>query len=469
MLVSPHTRGDAPILKVEQGSRLLADARGLCHRVAYALVPRRGGRPCPPGEGRTRRSAPTVHPSPRALAWGSGKPIGGLVCLLAILVAVPLAGCAPAANLTKIDVGPGVISPNGDGADDQATIAYGLSRKSQISIMLVNGSGEEYSFRRDETRAAGSYAARFSGTYYPDPSSPQRRVMPDGEYSVVVRAVPVDKDGVPEGTEEERKGRIVIQGADTEPPVVKDVVSRYPVISPDGDALEDETDISYSLSKKATVTIDAVDAAGERYLLEPPTERSAALYSHVWNGTSTGRLLPDGAYTIQIQAQDVAGNLSESTARVAIEGGGTPSLEITRVRFSPTAVLKGKNLEVEIRVRNSGKVPLRTIGPEPGTAYDTGMNFNFWTGADGQPIYFERAGVWRVGVEWGQAGRPYPVRWGLTPDLSDLQPGQEAVITGTIKVDIDQNREVYFWASAVQEGVGFPGGRVGQQKIVVSY
>ncbi|MDP2727241.1 MAG: hypothetical protein Q8P59_06825, partial [Dehalococcoidia bacterium] len=343
-----------------------------------------------------------------------------------------------------------------------------LGRDSAMSITLVNGAGVEYSFRRNEPRAAGDYTARFNGTYFPDLSSPQRRVMPDGEYTVVLRAA----DGA--GREEERTGKIALQGGDTEVPEIRDVVSRYPTISPNGDALQDETDISYGLSKKSTVTITAANASGNSYLLSPPTERSAALYSHTWNGTSAGRLLTDGAYDIHIQAQDKAGNLSEATTQVSVGGGGAPRLEITKVRFSPPAVLKGGNLEVEIRVRNSGSVPLRTIGPAPGTAYDTGINFNFWKGPDGQPLYYERAGVWRVGVQWSVAGTSYPVRWGLTKDLCDkdfcdLQPGQEAVITGTIKVLIDQTREVYFWVSVVQEGVGFPGGVVGQQKIVISY
>lgn len=392
-----------------------------------------------------------------------------LGALLAVVLGILLAACSGASNLSNVDITPGTISPNGDRVDDSAVISYSLSRLSLISITLSSDAGVQYPFRRDERRAAGSYTALFDGTYYPDPPRPQKRVMADGKYSVLLRAVPVDESGNILGTEEKWSGSINLRDGDTDPPLIRNVVSRYPVISPNGDANQDETDISYSLSKKATVTITAVDSTGASYLLDPPTARSAALFSHVWNGTSSGRLLPDGGYTILIQALDKAGNLSEATIEVAIDSGGTPRLEITKVSFSPVTVLRGKELEVEIRVRNSGTVPLRTIGPAPGTPYDTDMNFNFWKGADGSPLYFERSGVWRVGVEWGLAGRSYPVRWGLTKDLSDLQPGQEAVITGTIKVLIDQTREVYFWASVVQEGVGFPGGRVGQQKIVISY
>ncbi len=388
---------------------------------------------------------------------------------VALISTMVLVACTPASSLRGANIAPAVISPNGDGQDDQATIDYTLQQKSSISITMVSASGKEYSFRRGEERSAGSYAAIFDGTYSPDPDSPARRVMPDGDYEVVLEAVPLDASGNPSGQAQPWRGRIALQGGDTNPPVVSNVVSRYGAISPNGDAEQDETDISYGLSKKATVTITASDAAGNGYMLSPPASRSAALYSHIWNGTTAEVLLPDGAYTIHIQALDVAGNLSEATTTVSVQGGGTPSLEITRVKFSPSAVPIGGDLNVEIRVRNSGNVPLPTLGPAPGRPYDTGINFNNWKGPGEVPLYYERAGVWRVGVQWSTAGQSYPVRWGLTPDLEPLQPGQEAVITGTIKVNIDRTEEVYFWVSAVQEGVGFPGGRVGQQRIKISF
>lgn len=398
------------------------------------------------------------------------------LCLGALSAVSLLAGCAPASLASGAAVNPGVISPNGDGVDDQADFSYAVSRDSLLNITLLDSAGKAYAFRKNEQRPAGRYAAIFNGTYAPDPASPQRLVMPDGEYTVVLEAIPANKDRgwQPQGAPVEWRGKLTIQGGDAQAPVVGDVVSTYSSITPNGDADQDETQISYSLSKKATVTITAVDKAGTSYLLSAPTERSAALFSHDWNGTSTGNLLPDGPYTIHIRAQDLAGNISEGTAQVSIERSGVPKLEITKVIFTPPAVAKGGVLQVEIRVRNSGKVPLRTIGPAPGTAYDTDINYNYWRDSDGQPIYFERAGVWRVGVEWSVAGRSYPARWGLSKDICgkdfcDLQPGQEAVITGSIKVNIDQTRDVYFWASVVQEGVGFPGGRVGQQRIVVSY
>ncbi|MDP2663334.1 MAG: hypothetical protein Q8R28_21670, partial [Dehalococcoidia bacterium] len=273
------------------------------------------------------------------------------VCFLILILTTSLGSCAPASNLGDFNMAPSVISPNGDGVDDEAIVAYSLRQKSSISIAMVDAAGKAYDFRRDEVRSAGSYSARFDGAFSPDPESPERRVMPDGTYVVVFQATPVDSSGNPSGQPQEARGQIVLKGGDTTPPVVGDVVSPYPTISPNGDAIQDETDISYALSKKATVTITAVNAQGESYLLEPPTVRSAALYSHNWNGTSSGILLPDGEYTVHIQAQDSAGNLSEATTRIAIDSGGAPSLEITKVTFSPTVIPLDGDLNVQIRVR----------------------------------------------------------------------------------------------------------------------
>ncbi len=411
------------------------------------------------------------------MMWSRRPPLIRALCLPVLILIAGLGSCAPASNLNGFNVAPSVISPDGDGVGDEAIVVYSLRERSSISIVMVNDTGKEYDFRRDEVRSAGSYSARFDGAFSPGPVSPERRVMPDGAYTVVFQATPIDSSGNPVGEPREARSQIALKGGDTTPPVISDVVSPYQVISPNGDAVQDETDISYALSKKAVVTINAVNARGTSYLLAPATLRSAALYSHNWNGTSSGILLPDGEYTVHIQAEDSAGNLSEATTKIVIDSGGSPSLEITKVTFSPTVIPLGGDLNVQIRVRNNGNVPLRTIGPDPGTPYDTDSNFNSWKGPDGAPLYFERAGVWRVGVEWSIAGRSYPVRWALLPlnpgnpdgEYPSLQPGQEAVITGTIKVLINRTREVYFWVSAVQEGVGFPGGAVGRQKIAISF
>jgi hypothetical protein len=129
-------------------------------------------------------------------------------------------------------------------------------------------------------------------------------------------------------------------------------------------------------------------------------------------------------------------------------------------------VPRGGILNVEIRVRNTGDTVIHTLCPPPGTAYTTDNNYNDFLLPDGQVECYERAGVWRVGVEWDLAGRPFPARWGLG---KSLMPGEEATILGTIQVNIDRQSVVRFWAGVEQGGVGFPGGQVGLTQIRVSF
>lgn len=384
--------------------------------------------------------------------------------LAAFLLSATACSLSPA--LVRADASAPDLTPNGDGVGDGLLVEYELGRPSLVSVLLVDSRERVYTLRERELRPAGTYQTPFDGTYQPDPQRLDRRVLPNGTYRWVVRAE--EEQG---GTPIERSGTLAIRDALTDYPRIGDLVVQPPAISPNGDAEDDEMNISYSLSAPARVEISVTNAAGERFLLQPPADQSAALYSHRWNGTSIGKLLPDGPYALHVVASDSAGNVSEGRMDVAIAHGGLPKLEIRQVTFKPPAVAIGNDLEVEIRVRNAGDVPLRTMGPAPGTRYTTEMNFNSFRGLDpdSPPLYFERAGFWRVGVDWALSGRPFPARWGLTPDLRPLLPGEEAVITGTVQVLIGQTREVFFWAGVAQEGVGFPGGQVGVKPIVVSY
>lgn len=385
-----------------------------------------------------------------------------LMIVLSLLLAMPLSsGCAAGPLLKGVSASPVTISPNGDGKEDFATITYTLSRSASISLILSGQDGAQYVLRQNERRSAGSYVAKFDGTYAPDLGKPVRRLLPDGEYWYTVLAEGND------GQKAEAKGKIIITNGDPRPLEVTDLAVDRDTITPNGDASDDEMRLSYGVSKNAEVSIYASDRDGKTYLLDPPTKRNAGLYGHTWNGTSNGQRIPDGSYVLHVQAKDSSGNVAEAVKEVRVEGGGTPQLEVLKVRITPTVVLQGGKLNVEISVKNTGDTLLRSLGPDPGTAYTTEQTFNYWKQDNGEPKYFERPGFWRVGVMWDSAGTQYPFRWGFGKDLA---PGEEATITGTIQLVNVRPGDVRFWGSAVQEGVGFPGGQVGIQTIkVVAY
>jgi hypothetical protein len=93
--------------------------------------------------------------------------------------------------------------------------------------------------------------------------------------------------------------------------------------------------------------------------------------------------------------------------------------------------------------------------------------------------FVDRAGVWRVGVDWagspGGALAKYPYRWGLG---SDLAPGAETIVDGNIRVEHgplqdrqvgSQNNRVYFYAGLLQENMTLFDDQVGGTWIELAY
>lgn len=432
----------------------------------------------------------------------------GKTALLGTLAvaAVLLAGaCGSGGILGRVTVSTETVTPGAGGSAGSAVITYEVHRPAVITILFRDGRGREYPFRVAQPRAPGTYQAQFTGTYAPDPETRERKVLPNGDYTVVVRAQ------TPDGTTDERQARLRVTGADQIGLAFEELTVTPDTFSPNGDADRDETVIFYSLTRRPTrVDILATDARGTSYLLvswsrpasatpdQPPRQRD----SYVWDGTAAGRVLPDGTYVIHVVAQDEVGAVAEATRQVTIQNGGIPQLELVDFQVKPTTVSLGGTVNVTLRVKNTGTVPVKTLGPPPGTPYRTDMTFNCWVNpADpGSPLYYERSGVWRVGVMWTGAGLQYPARWGLLPDGTKvgfdpaerlkppqevdyrrlcaveqwqgetplLQPGQEVVITGTVQINL-RIREVTFWAGIEQGGVGFPVDQFKPQVVRVNY
>lgn len=374
-------------------------------------------------------------------------------------------GCSPQPLLSDLRVSSFRITPNGQGVDDQTSIGFSLGARSTVGVWLLGPDGQRHVLREDQIRAPDDYEISFRGVVAV-PGTANRRVLPDGTYQLVVRV----RDE--SGRAVEKTAQIAIAEADTTPPEITNLVASLSEFTPDGDGDQDDVTISYGLTKQAITTVYVTDAEGNRYLIEAPRKKNAVLVSHLWDGKSGDKVLRDGKYTFHVEAEDAAGNFTTATLPITISNAGTPRLEIVEARFSPIALPQGGVLNVRIKVRNNGDTRIKTMGPPPGTAYTTRQNFTSFRDPKDpdRALYYERPGRWRVGVQWTNAPQLYPVRWGLFKDEEQvLEPGEEVTVEGTVQVLETSTHELTFWASVVQEGVGYPGGQVGHTRIKVSF
>jgi hypothetical protein len=396
-------------------------------------------------------------------------------CLVVIaIVMVTLASCRSSPLLGSVEPATAELRPSGHG--EHVDISYTIGQKAKVSIYLQDPKGARYTLRAGETRlpSPDPYTLRFDGTAPTDDPLLKRKALPSGAYTYTVEASGDD------GAAAQAQGKITIAGADTPPPLIENLVVAPDLISPNADAIADVAEITYQLPVSATVDIFFTSPDGKTtYPFVAGDEEGPFLQKHVWNGkTVDNTLLPDGVYTYTVRAQDRVGNLVEQPGKIAIKGGGQPELKITYSNIAPEAVMQGDVITVTLQVKNTGKVPIRTYGPPSGYTYSTDDVFS---SIDSGKYVVKPGGFWRVGMDWdansGGAAKRYPFRWAITPrspgqwqipnqeDL--LRPGEEATITGQIRI-LQPETKMSFYVGLIQDGVGFFQDKTGRTIVKVS-
>jgi len=129
-----------------------------------------------------------------------------------------------------------------------------------------------------------------------DGTDAEGEVVPDGEYSIILQGR--DKDGNPTWV---YSTPITI---DTEQPTITEVSDEPDPFNP---SMGETTTINYTLSEKCYVTIKIYDPTGRLIKILRATQ-SAGPNSMTWDGKVQGLIVPDGTYTYEIHATDMAGN-----------------------------------------------------------------------------------------------------------------------------------------------------------------
>jgi len=382
--------------------------------------------------------------------------------LIAVLVLFAN-GCSPfvSSPLGQVQVAPPPLSPGLRNQANRWDVHYHLNAPGSLSTRIVSSTGQEWTIASNVRRPIpGDYVLQFDGTVA-GPGPNERRALPDGDYQITLE--------VQSGSQQQQASvPLTIRGADTAIPDITAVSLVPDHISPNFDALDDVTHITYRLAKDAHVSLflDATPASGavKRIWAGEEVSISAGEQSATWDGTVNGQPVPNGQYALGIRARDDAGNIVETSQPLTVEDSGVPDASLVSAQIGPLQIIRGDEVCIDAIVRNVGQTILRTQGPDPGYVYDSLDTFETIE----NHAYTEHAGNWRVGLNWSGStdlsGATYPYRWGFG---HELQPGGEVTVHGCVRVHNEQDTLIYF-AGLVQENVAIHNAGAGLVRVRVS-
>lgn len=111
---------------------------------------------------------------------------------------------------------------------------------------------------------------------------------------------------------------------------------RPSAISPNADGAEDVAEIKYTLSDHATVSIYLIDEDGNRHVFRDQRRRSKGERTAYFGGVIGGRLLPDGSYTVVIEAEGWDGRREREELAITLVDGDKVPMEIEGLSIWPT-------------------------------------------------------------------------------------------------------------------------------------
>jgi FlgD Ig-like domain len=189
------------------------------------------------------------------------------------------------------------FSPKCGCARGKTTIRIALRRADDVTVRILDS-------RRRSVRdiVDGLSAARGINIFRWDGRTDANVIAPDGSYKAEIHLAGQHQTIV-------LPNEIVL---DTTAPQVKEATPNRSVFSPDQDGQADYVRIAYKLSKPAHVLL----YLGDKRILRQYRHTAKGTLS--WFGRAGGHALPQGTYTLEVGAVDVAGNSTPVAERVPI-------------------------------------------------------------------------------------------------------------------------------------------------------
>jgi len=197
----------------------------------------------------------------------------------------PIGGAVPL-ELTALTVKPGVFTPNGDDVADTAELRVIVTTAAGLDLWLLNSAGSRVAtLYVGRALQAGPNTLRWGG------KSRVGQVVPDGRYTIVAEASI--------GTE-----RVSRSASVTVDRTVGHLAARPAAFSPNGDGRRDVANLSWELTRTATVRLRVL--RGSRLIGTLVSGRDGAAVPHrsdiLWTGSFGGRRVADGSYTAVLEA-----------------------------------------------------------------------------------------------------------------------------------------------------------------------
>jgi flagellar hook assembly protein FlgD len=289
--------------------------------------------------------------------------------------------------VSKVSETKKVITPDGDGVDEETKISYAVSEPSEITISFVGPDGAVYRKYKEfiDTRLDPAPNTVHSFTW--DGKGDANQLF-SGKYTYTIAA---EDPAANIGSSAPRT--IVI---DVDPPLINGVYAEPKVFSTKSSI--NSTNIHYALSEDSKVSI-AVFSSDNRPVKTLLADQPIMVGTHTipWNGANNdGSFMPDGFYTYKISGTDAQG-FKSSVIEAVVEIDNTPpsimQKSVMPAEFSPRAATGNKTslsflisekAGLRIEVLNSSGSVIRTLITDE--QVEAGSHTYVWDGSDKEEV-----------------------------------------------------------------------------------
>ena len=251
--------------------------------------------------------------------WSMGAGVAPAAATSATGEVVTGSGTAQLA-LMDVTAEPTVVSPDGDGTADVATVSYRLTAPATVSAVAADSSGVEVAEVEAPTwRRAGDHAVTFDAAE-----------LPDGVYTVELRARSAD------GAEAAAAVTVTVSRT------LNTLTLTPMLLSPNGDGRADVLRIAFTLTRPASVAVRVLrTGVGVTTVLEGPLAPGRRVVR--WDGSKRSGTIGDGAFSVLVQADD--GNATTHAERAFVSDTTPPRLRLVsraplRVSVSEASTLR---------------------------------------------------------------------------------------------------------------------------------